>query len=422
MSLKFSKKIATLIKSNSKWYNINERTLSQFYPINEEIFGLSEDQKQLRTTIFNFVQKELAPFAAEIDKQNEFKQLREFWRKLGSLGLIGIETKSEYGGSEGSYLDTIVVMEELSRASAAIGLSYLAHNTLCLNQISRHGSHEQKLKYLPKLCSGEHIGALAMSETGSGSDVVSMSLTAEKHDDHYILNGNKFWITNGPDADVLVVYAKLKNQNITEGKKKITTFIIEKDFKGFQAAQKLDKLGMRGSNTSELIFENCIVPKENVLGEENKGVYVLMSGLDSERLVASSGPVGIMQACCDIAFQYVHERKQFNQRIGEFQMMQSKIADMYVALNASRSYLYNVAKAYDRGFVSSKDCSGVFLFSAENSVKVALDAIQCLGGNGYINDYNTGRYLRDAKLYEIGAGTVEVRRLVIGRALNKEYS
>ncbi|KAK7603186.1 hypothetical protein V9T40_003185 [Parthenolecanium corni] len=397
------------------------RGLSRYHPINEDVFGLSESQQQLRKAIFDFVQKELAPFAQQIDKNNEFKQFREFWQKLGSLGFIGIETETEYGGAKGTYLDTVVVMEEISRASGSIGLNYLAHNTLCLNQISRHGNHEQKLKYLPKLCSGEHIGALAMSEPSSGSDVVSMRLSAEKKGDHYVLNGNKFWITNGPDADVIVVYAKTKNVE-TVGKKKITTFIVEKNFPGFKTAQKLDKLGMRGSNTCELIFEDCQVPAENVLGEENKGVYVLMSGLDSERLVAAAGPVGIMQACVDIAFPYVHDRKQFDRRIGEFQMMQAKIADMYVSLNASRSYLYNVAKAFDKGNRSSKDCSGVFLFTAENATQLALQAIQCLGGNGYINDYDTGRFLRDAKLYEIGAGTTEVRRLVIGRALNNEYA
>lgn len=401
--------------------HIINRTLSQYYPINEGIFGLTESQIQLRSTIFNFAQKELAPYAEEIDKQNEFQQLREFWRKLGSLGLFGIESKIEYGGSEGSYLDTVIVMEELSRASGSIGLSYLAHNTLCLNQISKNGTHVQKLKYLPKLCSGEHIGALAMSEPGAGSDVVSMQLSAEKCENYYILNGNKFWITNGPDADVLVVYAKMKNDRITVAKKKITAFIIEKTFPGFRTAQKLDKLGMRGSNTCELIFENCEVPAENVLGEENKGVYVLMSGLDSERVVAAAGPVGIMQACVDTAFAYVHDRKQFNQRIGEFQLMQGKLADMYVALNSSRCYLYNITKAFDSGIVSSKDCSGVFLFTAENATQLALKAIQCLGGNGYVNDYSTGRYLRDAKLYEIGAGTTEIRRLVIGRTLNDEY-
>ncbi|XKL62494.1 hypothetical protein PGB90_002327 [Kerria lacca] len=359
---------------------------------------------QLRNTVFNFVQKELAPYGKDIDKQNEFKQLREFWRKLGSLGLFGIETKTEYGGSEGSYIDTVLVMEEISRASASIGLR-------------------------------EHIGALAMSETNSGSDVVSMKLTAEKIGNYYVLNGNKFWITNGPDADVVVVYARTKNKE-TEAKRKITAFIVEKNVSGFRTAQKLDKLGMRGSNTCELIFEDCKIPVENVLGKENKGVYVLMSGLESERLIAAAGPIGEnerivghtlevkLSLSCKNGIMLSEPVVQCDSSVANetnLLLTIAKIADMYVKINSSRCYLYNVAKAYAKGCIGSKDCSGVFLFTAENSTQVALDAIQCLGGNGYINDYDTGRLLRDAKLYEIGAGTTEIRKLVIGKALNKEY-
>ncbi|XP_046390389.1 isovaleryl-CoA dehydrogenase, mitochondrial [Ischnura elegans] len=396
------------------------RLMSQYYPINEEIFGLTPEQQQLRQTVFNFTQKELAPFAAEIDKKNGFDNIRSFWRKMGDLGLLGITISSKYGGTDGSYLDHVIIMEELSRACGAIALSYGAHSNLCVNQIHRNGNEEQKTKYLPKLTSGEHIGALAMSEPGSGSDVVSMTLRAEKHKDYYVLNGNKFWITNGPDADVLVVYAKT-NPSAPKPQHGISTFLVERGMEGFKTAQKLDKLGMRGSNTGELIFEDCKVPAKNLLGPENKGIYILFSGLDLERLVLAGGPLGIMQACCDTAFEYVHVRKQFNQRIGEFQLIQGKIADMYTTLSACRSYLYSVARACDKGNVSRKDCAGVILYLGEKATQMALDAIQCLGGNGYINDYPTGRYLRDAKLYEIGAGTSEVRRLVIGRALNEEY-
>ncbi|XP_020278104.1 isovaleryl-CoA dehydrogenase, mitochondrial isoform X2 [Pseudomyrmex gracilis] len=328
--------------------------------------------------------------------------------------------KPEYGGTGGTYFDHLIIMEELSRASASIGLSYGAHSNLCVNQIHRNGTEEQKHKYLPKLCSGEHIGALAMSEPGSGSDVVSMKLRAEKKRDYYILNGNKFWITNGPNADTLVVYAKT-NPNAKKPQHGITTFIIERDMEGFSTAQKLDKLGMRGSNTCELIFENCKVPAANILGEVNKGVYILFSGLDLERLILSGGPLGIQQACCDIAFEYAHSRKQFNQYLAEFQLIQGKIADMYTALNASRSYVYLLARAYDNGYTNCKDCAAALLFSSEKAVKTALDALQILGGNGYINDYSTGRLLRDAKLYEIGAGTCEIRRIVISRAITKEY-
>ncbi|CAG4941476.1 unnamed protein product [Parnassius apollo] len=390
-----------------------------YYPIDEHIFGLSSEQQQLRKVVFDFAQKELAPKAAEIDKSNNFKEIREFWKKIGSLGLLGITASPEYGGTGGNYSDHCIIMEEISRACGSIGLSYGAHSNLCVNQINRNGTHEQKSKYLPKLCSGEHMGALAMSESGSGSDVVSMKLRAEKKGDYYVLNGNKFWITNGPDADVLVVYAKT---NLTKKPQHgISAFLIEKDFPGFSTAQKLDKLGMRGSNTCELVFEDCKVPASNLLGEENKGVYVLMSGLDLERLVLAAGPVGLMQAAIDIAFAYAHTRKQFGKNIGEFQLLQGKMADMYTTLSACRCYLYNVAKACDEGHINSKDCAGVILYCAEKATKVALDAIQILGGNGYINDYPTGRILRDAKLYEIGAGTSEVRRMLIGRTLNSEY-
>ncbi|XP_060081408.1 isovaleryl-CoA dehydrogenase, mitochondrial-like [Ylistrum balloti] len=392
-----------------------------YYPINDNLFGLNSEEKQLRESVFQFCQKELAPKAGEIDKLNEFKDIKKFWLECGKLGLLGITAPAQYGGSEMSYLDHVLVMEEMSRASAAIALSYGAHSNLCVNQLVRNGTEEQKQKYLPQLITGETVGALAMSEPGSGSDVVSMKLKAEKDGDFYVLNGNKFWITNGPDADVLVVYAKtdLKTDKPQHG---ITAFIIEKGMAGFSTGLKLDKLGMRGSNTSELIFEDCRVPAENILAEKNRGVYVLMSGLDIERLVLAAGPLGIMQACCDVAFDYAHQRKQFGQKIGEFQMIQAKLADMYTTLNASRSYTYNVARALDRGERHPNDCAAVILYTAEAATKMALEAIQILGGNGYINDYPTGRLLRDAKLYEIGAGTSEVRRLVIARAINAHYN
>lgn len=361
----------------------------------------------------------MAPFAQKIDKNNEFKDLRNFWKKLGALGLLGITANPDYGGTGGSYLDHCIINEEISRASGSIALSYGAHSNLCVNQISRNGTEEQKQKYLPKLCSGENIGALAMSEAGSGSDVVSMKLKAEKKGDYYVLNGNKFWITNGPDADVLVVYAKTDFK--VSPQHGITAFLVEKNFEGFSTGPKLDKLGIRGSGTCELIFEDCKVPAANVLGGLQKGVYVLMSGLDYERMVLAGGPVGLMQAACDVAFEYAHQRKQFGQRIGEFQLLQGKMADMMCTLNACRSYLYNVARACDMGKANAKDCAGVILYCAEKATQVCLDAIQILGGNGYINDYPTGRFLRDAKLYEIGAGTSEVRRMLIGRSLNKEY-
>ncbi|KAM4664641.1 isovaleryl-CoA dehydrogenase, mitochondrial [Discoglossus pictus] len=389
-------------------------------PVDDTVNGLSEEQKQLRHTIRKFTQDQLAPKSAEIDNNNEFKDMRDFWRKLGDLGVLGITAPVEYGGAAMGYLDHVLVMEEISRVSAAVGLSYGAHSNLCINQIVRNGSEAQKEKYLPKLISGEHIGALAMSEPNSGSDVVSMKLKAEKKGDYYVLNGNKFWITNGPDADVLVVYAKTDGtaQPASHG---ITAFLVEKGTPGFSTAQKLDKLGMRGSNTSELVFEDCKIPEKNILGHLSKGVYVLMSGLDLERLVLSGGPLGIMQAVLDHAFPYLHTREAFGQKIGHFQLMQGKMADMYTRLAACRQYVYNVAKACDQGHSSAKDCAGVILYSAETATQVALDGIQCLGGNGYINDYPMGRFLRDAKLYEIGAGTSEVRRLVIGRAFNSLY-
>ncbi|CAG9132775.1 unnamed protein product [Plutella xylostella] len=398
--------------------HVSGRCMSH-YPIDEAVFGLSSEQQQLRQLVFDFAQKELAPKAAQIDKENNFTELRQFWKKLGQLGFLGITADPEYGGTGGKYTDHVVIMEELSRASGSIALSYGAHSNLCVNQINRNGTAEQKSKYLPKLCSGEHIGALAMSEPGAGSDVVSMKLRAEKKGDYFVLNGSKFWITNGPDADVLVVYAK--TDLTTKPQHGISAFLIEKDYPGFSTAQKLDKLGMRGSSTGELVFEDCKVPASNLLGDYNKGVYVLMSGLDLERLVLAAGPVGLMQAAVDVAFQYAHTRKQFGKNIGEFQLLQGKMADMYTTLNACRSYLYSVSRACDQGHTSSKDCAGVILYCAEKATQLALDAIQILGGNGFINDYPTGRILRDAKLYEIGAGTSEVRRMLIGRALNNEY-
>jgi isovaleryl-CoA dehydrogenase len=378
-------------------------------------YGLGEDIDQLRDMVYTFSQNEIAPRAGDIDRDNTFPM--DLWKKLGDLGLLGMTVAEEFGGSNMGYLAHSIVVEEISRASAAVGLSYGAHSNLCLNQIQKNGSDQQRSKYLPKLCSGEHVGALAMSEPGAGSDVVSMKLKAEKKGDRFVLNGNKMWITNGPDADTYVIYAKTEPD---AGSKGITAFIVERDFPGFSRAQKLDKLGMRGSNTCELVFEDCEVPEENVLGEVNRGVAVLMSGLDYERAVLSGGPVGIMQACLDITVPYVHQRHQFDQPIGEFQLVQGKLADMYTLTSASRSFLYAVGSALDRGEDSRKDAAAVILYTAEMATKCALDAIQLLGGNGYINEYPTGRLLRDAKLYEIGAGTSEIRRMLIGRELFNE--
>ena len=377
--------------------------------------GLGEDLDMLRDLVYKFCKSEIAPRAAEIDKENEFPA--DLWRKMGDLGILGITVAEEFGGSNMGYLAHVVVMEEISRASASVGLSYGAHSNLCVNQIHTNGSADQKTKYLPQLCSGEHVGALAMSEPGAGSDVVSMKLKAEKKGDVFILNGNKMWITNGPDADTYVIYAKTDSD---AGSRGMTAFIVERGFGGFSQAPKLDKLGMRGSNTCELVFEDCEVPAVNILGREGEGVRVLMSGLDFERTVLSGGPVGIMQACMDIVVPYIHDRKQFGKAIGEFQLMQGKLADMYTALNASRAYLYAVARACDRGLESRKDAAAVILYTAEQATQSALQAIQALGGNGYINDYGTGRLLRDAKLYEIGAGTSEIRRMLIGREIFSE--
>jgi isovaleryl-CoA dehydrogenase len=378
-------------------------------------FDLGETAEMLRQSVKDFSDAEIAPRAAEIDRSNEFPM--DLWRKMGDLGVLGVTVEETYGGAGMGYLEHVIAMEEISRASASVGLSYGAHSNLCVNQIRRNGNEAQKRKYLPKLISGEYVGALAMSETGAGSDVVSMRLRAEKKGDRYILNGTKMWITNGPDADVMVIYAKTDSN---AGPRGITTFLVEKNFKGFSVAQKLDKLGMRGSNTGELVFQDCEVPEENVLNEVGRGVNVLMSGLDYERAVLAAGPIGIMQACMDVVIPYIHERKQFGQPIGEFQLMQGKIADMYTTLNACRAYVYTVAKACDRGETTRKDAAGAILYAAEKATWMALEAIQTLGGNGYINEYPTGRLLRDAKLYEIGAGTSEIRRMLIGRELFKE--
>ena len=378
-------------------------------------FGHGEDIAALRDMVRRFAQERIAPRAEEIDRTNTFPN--ELWTELGALGLLGLTVEEEYGGSGLGYLAHCVAVEEISRASASVGLSYGAHSNLCVNQIRRNGTEAQKRRYLPKLLSGEHVGALAMSESGSGSDVVSMRLRAERQGDTYVLNGTKMWITNGPDASTLVVYARTDPD---AGPRGITAFLIEKGMAGFSTAQKLDKLGMRGSNTCELVFQDCEVPEENILGGLGRGVNVLMSGLDYERAVLAAGPLGIMQACLDVVLPYVHERKQFGQAIGEFQLMQGKLADMYSTLSACRAYVYAVAQACDRGQTTRKDAAGAILYAAEKATWMALEAIQCLGGNGYINEYPTGRLLRDAKLYEIGAGTSEIRRMLIGRELFRE--
>jgi isovaleryl-CoA dehydrogenase len=388
--------------------NINYATLDH---------GLGEEIDMLRNMVNKFAQAEIAPRAMSIDKSNDFPT--DLWMKMGDIGILGITAPEEFGGSNMGYLAHIVVMEEISRASASVGLSYAAHSNLCVNQIVRHGTAEQKARYLPDLCSGKHIGALAMSEPSAGSDVVSMKLRADKQGDTYVLNGNKMWITNGPDANTYVIYAKT---NPDAGSRGITAFLVERDFSGFSRAPKLDKLGMRGSNTCELVFEDCEVPATNVLGREGAGVGVLMSGLDYERTVLSGGPIGIMQACLDAVVPYVHQRKQFDQPIGEFQLMQGKLADMYTVLSACRAYGYAVARSCDKGQETRKDAAAVILHTAEQATQCALQAIQTLGGNGYINDYDTGRLLRDAKLYEIGAGTSEIRRMLIGRELFMESS
>lgn len=380
-------------------------------------FNLGENADLFRDTVRRFALQELVPRAEAIDKENKFPN--DLWKKMGEMGLLGITVEEEWGGSGLGYLEHAVVMEEISRASGSVGLSYGAHSNLCINQIRLNGTKDQKKRYLPKLCKGEWIGALAMSEVGAGSDVMGMQLKAVSQGNDFILNGNKMWITNGPDANVLIVYAKTQKEN---GSKSITAFLIENTFAGFSTAQKLDKLGMRGSNTCELIFENCKVPAENVLGELDQGTRVLMRGLDYERIILAAGPVGIMQACLDVVLPYVKERKQFGKSIGEFELMQAKLADMYVALMSSRAYLYSVAKAADLGKISRKDSASIILYTAEQGVKVANQAIQCLGGNGYVNDFPVGRFWRDSKLYEIGAGTSEIRRMLIGRELFEEQS
>lgn len=386
--------------------------ISQYTPFN---FGLGETADMIREQVNAFARDEIAPRATQIDEDNLFPS--DLWRKMGDMGLLGLTVAEEYGGSGMGYLEHVIAMEEISRASASVGLSYGAHSNLCVNQIHRNGNEQQKQKYLPKLCTGEHVGALAMSEPNAGSDVVSMKLRAEKKGDKYVLNGNKMWITNGPEANVYVIYAKTEPEKHSRG---ITAFIVEKDSPGFSQAQKLDKLGMRGSNTCELVFENVEVPEENILGELNEGVAVLMSGLDYERAVLAAGPLGIMQACLDTCVPYIHDRTQFGKEIGEFQLVQGKIADMYTRTNAARSYVYAVAQSCDRAETTRKDAAGAILYAAELATQLALDAIQLLGGNGYINEYPTGRLLRDAKLYEIGAGTSEIRRMLIGREIFSE--
>ncbi|HHF3149179.1 TPA: isovaleryl-CoA dehydrogenase [Vibrio diabolicus] len=385
---------------------------STYAPLN---FGLGDTIDMLRDHVNAFATEHIAPIAAEIDRDNQFPN--HLWPLFGEMGLLGVTVDEELGGAGMGYLAHVVAMEEISRASASVALSYGAHSNLCVNQIFRNGTPSQRKKYLPKLIDGTHVGALAMSEPNAGSDVISMQLKAENKGDHFVLNGNKMWITNGPDADIVVLYAKT---DVSAGSRGITAFIVERNVEGFSHAQKLDKLGMRGSNTCELVFNNCVVPKENILGELNQGVEVLMSGLDYERVVLAAGPLGIMQACMDIVVPYVHEREQFGKSIGEFQLVQGKIADMYSRMSAAKAYVYTVAAACDRGNATRKDAAGAILYSAELATQMALDAIQLLGGNGYINEYPAGRLLRDAKLYEIGAGTSEIRRMLIGRELFEE--
>ncbi|EDN56915.1 isovaleryl-CoA dehydrogenase [Vibrio antiquarius] len=385
---------------------------STYTPLN---FGLGDTIDMLRDHVNAFATEHIAPIAANIDRDNQFP--KHLWPLFGDMGLLGVTVDEEFGGADMGYLAHVVAMEEISRASASVALSYGAHSNLCVNQIFRNGTPSQRKKYLPKLIDGTHVGALAMSEPNAGSDVISMQLKAENKGDHFVLNGNKMWITNGPDADIVVLYAKT---DVNAGSRGITAFIVERNVEGFSHAQKLDKLGMRGSNTCELVFNNCVVPKENILGELNQGVEVLMSGLDYERVVLAAGPLGIMQACMDIVVPYVHEREQFGKSIGEFQLVQGKIADMYSRMSAAKAYVYTVAAACDRGNATRKDAAGAILYSAELATQMALDAIQLLGGNGYINEYPAGRLLRDAKLYEIGAGTSEIRRMLIGRELFEE--
>ncbi|KAF9473783.1 acyl-CoA dehydrogenase NM domain-like protein [Pholiota conissans] len=412
-ALKLARASVTLSSSTGRSTLANRRHAS-FY--NSDVAGLTEEEAEFRNAITEFALKEVAPRAAEVDKTNTFPV--DLWEKFGSMGLLGITVSPKYGGLSLGYLQHTIAMEALSTASGSVALSYGAHSNLCVNQIHRHGTDAQKEKYLPDLVSGVKVGSLAMSEAGSGSDVVSMRLKAEKVKGGWVLNGTKFWITNGPVASTLVVYAKTDPE---KGSKGITAFIVERGFKGFSTSPKLDKFGMRGSDTCELVFENCEVPDENVLGPINKGAAVLMSGLDLERIVLSGGPLGLMQAAFDYAVEYVHERKQFGQQIGTFQLMQAKIADMYTKLNASRSYVYAVARACDRGKISRRDCAGAILYSTEKAVEVALEGMQCLGGNGYINDYPMGRIVRDSRLYTVGAGSQEIRRMLIGREFNQEF-